>query len=92
MHGGSRTIIRHLTLGGLSSVYLAQLDGGKQSYIALEQFRGKATTQSDIYAFGGTLYYLLTGSDPEALTQSEPDKIKENITTGLAQLLTSCPP
>ncbi len=33
---------------------------GKQCYIPPEQFRGKATTQSDIYALGCTLYYLAT--------------------------------
>jgi tRNA A-37 threonylcarbamoyl transferase component Bud32 len=78
---------------GAANEFLGNATGtfvGKQSYIAPEQFRGKATTQSDIYAFGGTLYYLLTGSDPEALAQSEPDKIKENISPALAQLVKSC--
>jgi tRNA A-37 threonylcarbamoyl transferase component Bud32 len=78
---------------GAANEFLGNATGtfvGKQSYIAPEQFRGKATTQSDIYAFGGTLYYLLTGSDPEALAQSEPDKVKENISSDLAQLVKSC--
>lgn len=44
---------------------------GKHAYIAPEQFRGKATPQSDIYAMGGTLFYLLTGEDPAALSTSE---------------------
>ncbi len=43
---------------------------GKQSYISPEQFRGKAVPQSDIYSLGCTLYYLATGDDPEALSQS----------------------
>jgi len=43
---------------------------GKQCYLPPEQFRGKATTQSDIYALGATLYFLLKGEDPEPLTQS----------------------
>jgi serine/threonine-protein kinase len=44
---------------------------GKQAYISPEQFRGKAVAQSDIYSLGCTLYYLATGGDPEALSQSE---------------------
>lgn len=43
---------------------------GKQAYLPPEQFRGRATTQSDIYAMGATLYYLLTGQDPEPLSQA----------------------
>lgn len=62
---------------------------GKQSYIAPEQFRGKACLQSDIYAFGGTLYYLLTGEDPEALSQSEPAE-KIELSPQLNDLIKSC--
>ncbi len=78
---------------GAANEFLGNATGtfvGKQSYIAPEQFRGKATTQSDIYAFGGTLYYLVTGSDPEALSQSAPEKIKENLSPALVQLVKSC--
>jgi len=39
---------------------------GKHAFIAPEQFRGKAVVQSDIYAFGCTLHFLLTGKEPEA--------------------------
>jgi serine/threonine protein kinase len=53
---------------------------GKQSYISPEQFRGKATTQSDIYSLGCTLYYLATGEDPEALSQSSlPDAVAKKM-------------
>ncbi|MFA6558405.1 MAG: protein kinase, partial [Candidatus Obscuribacterales bacterium] len=62
---------------------------GKQSYIAPEQFRGKACLQSDIYAFGGTLYYLLTGEDPEALSQSEPGE-KIELSAQLNDLVKRC--
>lgn len=47
---------------------------GKHSYIAPEQLRGSATIKSDIYSFGCTLYFLLTGRDPKALSQSSPAK------------------
>ena len=45
---------------------------GKSAYIPLEQFQGKAKLCSDIYALGGTLYFLVTGRDPEALMASDP--------------------
>ncbi|MBI4533525.1 MAG: serine/threonine protein kinase [Candidatus Melainabacteria bacterium] len=63
---------------------------GKQAYIAPEQFRGKATTQSDIYAFGGTLYFLLTGHDPEALCQSHPRERNQDVSDKVDQLVAAC--
>ncbi len=47
---------------------------GKQCYVAPEQLRGDASKKSDIYSFGCTLYYVLTGNDPKALSQSSPAK------------------
>jgi tRNA A-37 threonylcarbamoyl transferase component Bud32 len=41
---------------------------GKHAYLPPEQFRGQACPQSDIYALAASLYFLLTGSDPEPLT------------------------
>ncbi|HEY9785060.1 MAG TPA: serine/threonine-protein kinase [Candidatus Obscuribacterales bacterium] len=63
---------------------------GKQAYIAPEQLRGKATTLSDIYAFGGTLYYLLTGVDPEALSESHPKEKISSITGRMDDLIARC--
>ncbi len=45
---------------------------GKHCYVSPEQFRGKATIQSDIYACGCSLYWLLTGQDPEPISMSQP--------------------
>lgn len=45
---------------------------GKHAYLPPEQFRGKATTQSDLYAFGASMYFMLTGTDPEPISQSSP--------------------
>jgi tRNA A-37 threonylcarbamoyl transferase component Bud32 len=50
---------------------------GKQCYMPPEQVRGKTCPASDLYAFGCTLYFLLTGEEPEALSTSHP-KIKRS--------------
>lgn len=63
---------------------------GKQCYIAPEQFRGKATLQSDIYSFGGTLHFLLTGKDPEALTRSHPRELNSQVSEALDSLVADC--
>jgi serine/threonine protein kinase len=63
---------------------------GKQSFIAPEQFRGKASTASDIYAFGCTLYFMLTGKEPEALSTSAPKDINESVSDEMNELVISC--
>jgi tRNA A-37 threonylcarbamoyl transferase component Bud32 len=63
---------------------------GKQAYIAPEQLRGKATPESDIYALGGTVYFLLTGKDPEALMSSHPKHLDPEISDDLDALVASC--
>jgi tRNA A-37 threonylcarbamoyl transferase component Bud32 len=45
---------------------------GKQLYISPEQFKGKAEAASDLYSLGATMHFLLTGSEPEALSPSRP--------------------
>lgn len=45
---------------------------GKPEYIAPEQFRGKPTPLSDLYSLGGTMYFLLTGKNPQAISVSKP--------------------
>lgn len=60
---------------------------GKQSYIAPEQLRGKASTASDIYSLGGTLYFLLTGADPMPLAASHPISVRNDIRPELDDLI-----
>ncbi|MCC7530478.1 MAG: serine/threonine protein kinase [Candidatus Melainabacteria bacterium] len=40
---------------------------GKPSYMAPEQFRGRPIPQSDLYSLGATMFYLLTGEEPQAI-------------------------
>lgn len=61
---------------------------GKQAYIAPEQLRGKATPRSDLYALGGTIHFLTTGSDPEALMESSPNEKEKVVSEQLDQLVT----
>ncbi len=63
---------------------------GKQSYIAPEQFRGKAVVESDIYAFGCTLYYMLTGKEPEALSTSNPKDTRSDLSPEICEFVESC--
>lgn len=63
---------------------------GKHCYIPPEQFRGKPTPQSDIYAFGGTLYYLLTGEEPEPLTLSRPREKNPAVSEHMNEIVAFC--
>src|SRR5262249_29524560 len=75
---------------GSANEFLGQATGtfvGKQAYTSPEQFRGKATPQSDIYALGCTLHYLLTGGDPEPLSQSHPCWSNKDVSRDLNQLV-----
>ncbi len=60
---------------------------GKQSYMSPEQFKGKPTVQSDIYAAGGTLYFLLTGRDPKPLSSSHPQEERPSISPAVDQFV-----
>lgn len=43
---------------------------GKPNFMAPEQFRGRPIPQSDIYSLGASMYFLLTGNEPEAIQTS----------------------
>ncbi len=45
---------------------------GKHGYVAPEQLYGKAEPVSDLYGLGATMFFVLTGLEPTALTET-PD-------------------
>ncbi|MBY0549554.1 MAG: serine/threonine protein kinase [Candidatus Obscuribacterales bacterium] len=60
---------------GAANEYIGNATGtfiGNQCYVAPEQFRGRATTRSDIYSLGATGFFMLTGFDPTPLCSSIP--------------------
>lgn len=63
---------------------------GKNAYIPIEQFRGKASLKSDMYAFGSTLYFILMGKDPEPFSESSPGALGVNISSALDSLIRDC--
>lgn len=56
---------------------------GKHAYIPPEQFRGKPNHQSDIYAMGASVYYLLCGEDPQPITSSHPKESEPSVSGAL---------
>lgn len=56
---------------------------GKQCYIPPEQFRGLPSVQSDIYALGCTMHFLLTGKDPEPMHESHPKELVAELSDGM---------
>lgn len=78
---------------GAANLFLGSATGtiiGKQFYISPEQFRGKAVPASDIYSLGGTMFYLLTGQDPEALSVAHPKLAIERISPEMDSLVARC--
>ncbi len=56
---------------------------GKHAYLPPEQFRGRATIRSDVYALGATMFFLLTGKDPEPISTSHPKKFASAVSLEL---------
>jgi tRNA A-37 threonylcarbamoyl transferase component Bud32 len=60
---------------------------GKHAYLPPEQFRGKPTKQSDIYALGCTMFFLLTGQDPEPISTSHPRELNAEVSEKLDTII-----
>ena len=63
---------------------------GKHSYISPEQFRGHASEQSDIYALGASLYFLLTGKEPMPISQAHPAEISPILSKEINDIVAQC--
>lgn len=69
---------------------LAAIVVGKRSYMPPEQLRGKAKPASDIYALGASLYFLLTGEDPEPLSVLDARSCNADISEEFNELIARC--
>ena len=97
---GCLVLIDFGTARQLSNSYIKKQSAGlvtgvvSSGYTPAEQMRGKATKQSDFYALGGTLVFLLTASNPLKFYNSQKDKIEwsdavKNIPSDFVNLVDS---
>jgi len=75
---------------GAANEFLGTATGtlvGKQAFIAPEQLRGKAAPESDLYALGGTMFFLLTGRDPVPLSETNARAMAPQISEEMNELI-----
>lgn len=78
---GCLALIDFGTVRKVTNSYLEKIAAGEitgvvtQGYTPMEQMRGKAVLQSDFYALGGTLIYLLTAQNPSSFFDLTEDKL-----------------
>lgn len=60
---------------------------GKHAYSPPEQFRGEACPQSDVYALGAMIHFLLTGKDPQPVSMSSPAELQATVSEQLSKLV-----
>jgi hypothetical protein len=60
---------------------------GKHAYMAPEQFKGILDAKSDLYSLGCTIYFLLTGVEPEALTELHPRTLIPSVSETMDEIV-----
>jgi hypothetical protein len=63
---------------------------GKTNYLPPEQFRGQACAQSDIYALGATMFFVITGREAEPMQRNQVKTVVPEISDGLDQIIATC--
>ena len=66
---------------------------GKRGYWSIEQIQGKLSHKSDVYGFGATMFYMLTGTEPSAVAGRLPKVSTSGATNGdteVEQLVWDC--
>ena len=97
---GCLVLIDFGTARQVSDSYIAKQSAGlvtgvvSSGYTPIEQMRGKAIKQSDFYALGGTLIFLLTALNPLEFYDYQKNKIEwshaaENLPPGFIRLIDS---
>ncbi len=59
-------------------------------YSPPEQYWGAANIQSDIYSLGSTMFFLLTGTDPEPLKVNSPREVNEAVSEYMDGVVQKC--
>lgn len=78
---GCLALIDFGTAREVTQSYIEKMAGGEvtgvitQGYTPMEQMRGKAVLQSDFYALGGTMIYLLTAQTPTSFYDLNLEKL-----------------
>ncbi|MBS1954212.1 MAG: serine/threonine protein kinase [Cyanobacteria bacterium SZAS-4] len=62
---------------------------GKHAYMSPEQFKGELGDSCDMYALGCTLNFLLTGSDPEPVSESHPAHTVNSVSQPMNEIVST---